>query len=170
MAGLPVSPVVAMPAAAGKEVGAFLTGVANRFAARRGSGGVDLNMSSVKVVVLVDLCLVGVSNRRGRTGDDGALSAPGAVRYDWPTDAVFRDSRGEEGCMKAWFAVAFEYRGATAESSTVFACNLLATGVLAIWNASRSSRRAFLGAVDGTMEPDGIISGSIPSGGRLKPL
>lgn len=124
-------------------------------------------MSSVKDVVLEDLGLVGVSNRRGRAGDDGTLSAPGAVRYDWLPGAVFRVIRGEEGCTKASFGGRFVNRDATAESSTEFACNLLATGVLAIWNASRSYR-AFLGDVDGTMELDGIIIESVLNGGRFK--
>lgn len=140
------------------------------FVARRGSGGVDLKMSSVKVVIMVDLCLVGVSNRRGRTGDDGALSAPGALRYDWVTGVVFRDIRGEEGCTKPSSGRGFENRGATAESSTVFACNLLVTGVLAIWNVSRSFQGSFLGAVDGTMELDGTTSESDFDGWRLKVL
>lgn len=80
-------------------------------------------------------------------------------------DAALLDIRGEEGCAKGSFVAGLE---ATAESGTAFACNLFEIGVLAIWNASRPSRRPFLGAVDGMTELDGIACNSVLGGGMLK--
>lgn len=135
-------------------MGAFLAGVANKVAVCRGAGGVEVRIS-LKAVLIGGLCLTGVAKRRGKVGDDGAASILGTSRYVLVFGAALLDIRGDEGCAKGSFMLGLE---GAAKSSTASACSLLATGVLAIWNASRPSLRPFLGAVDGMMELDGIAS------------
>lgn len=124
-----------------------------------------MTISFTKALLAEDLCLTGVSKRRGSVGDDGAMSILGMSRCVWVFGAALLDIRGEEGCVNGSFIVGF--KGA-AESGTAFACNLLAIGVLAIWNASRPSRRPFLGAVDGMTELDGIAGSSVLGAGMWK--
>lgn len=93
------------------------------------------------------------------------MSILGISRCVWVFGAAFLDIRGDEGCVNGSFIVGL--KGA-AESGTAFACNLLAIGVLAIWNASRPSRRPFLGAVDGMTELDGIAGSSVLGAGMWK--
>lgn len=146
-------------------MGAFLAGVTNRVAVCRGPGGVEVTISLTKAMLAEDFCLIGVANKRGSVGDDGEMSILGISRCVWVFGAALLAIRGEEGCVKVSFNVGF--KGA-AESATAFACNLFAIGVLAIWNASRPSRRPFLGAVEGMTELDGIAGSSILGAGMWK--
>lgn len=142
----------------------------------RGSGGVEVKSSS-SVVCITRRSLIGVSNNRGRIGEEGPMmsTAPGTAKWFREVAAAaaagFLDMIGDEGRANASFIVCLSVKAALGGAATGVASTLF--GVLAIWKASRSSRRSSrkppLGAVDGIIELDeGIVAESVLGGGRFR--
>lgn len=141
---------------------AFLTGVANMTGrARDGAGGVEVIRSPLaKNAGVGGLCLIGVSKSRGRVGDEGSGSSSSGIAGCFREDVeAFRSMMGEDGGRKAAPAL-IDWLGAARAATGVAS---ILSGVLAIWNAARSSRmssrKLFLRSVAGTTElEEGTIS------------